>query len=147
MIRICSRAMQQSCVAYLSCWQHGQVTLSIAPTTVSNPLAPDTPSEVCSKCANIKNSGGRSCCSPGGSWFTQCGDAGDPNFDHTWSEGILACYDSQISLSRMSYEENIVQNTNDNQLQIVSPSFRTGTMDLKCFVVFIGFTLIILKVD
>ena len=45
----------------------------------------------CSKCAILKHSGKLSCCSRGGTWFRNCGDAGDSKFDHTWSEGMEAC--------------------------------------------------------
>ena len=45
----------------------------------------------CSKCSTAKKSGKLSCCARGGSWFRNCGNAGDSNFDHTWSEGIQAC--------------------------------------------------------
>ena len=46
---------------------------------------------VCPKCGTTKKSGRRSCCARGGSWFKNCGDARDPNFDHTWPEGIRSC--------------------------------------------------------
>jgi len=36
-------------------------------------------------------SGKLSCCTRGGSWFQKCGNLGDPNFDHTWNEGVQAC--------------------------------------------------------
>ena len=50
------------------------------------------PSLVCDKCGIVQSSGERSCCSPGGSWHKQCGDAGDINFEHSWLEGIEACF-------------------------------------------------------
>ena len=46
---------------------------------------------VCSKCSTAKQSGERSCCARGGTWFKNCGDASDKNVDHTWIEGIQAC--------------------------------------------------------
>ena len=45
----------------------------------------------CAKCGIIKKSGKYSCCAPGGAWFKDCGDAGDTNFDHTWTDGIQTC--------------------------------------------------------
>ena len=48
-------------------------------------------SSVCSKCGTFKASGISSCCARGGSWFEDCGDAGDDNFGHTWFEGTQAC--------------------------------------------------------
>ena len=121
-------------------------------TTVDDLLALDITTRlgpVCPKCAKMKFSDGRSCCAAGGAWFKECGDIGDPNFEHTWSDGVLACYESPIEMSRvnvMSYEDNSGQNTHANQRQIADPAFRTGTMDLKCFAVFIGVTLTILQV-
>ena len=48
-------------------------------------------SAVCPECGAIKKSGKPSCCAPGGSWYEACGDAGDPQFHHTWIDGIKAC--------------------------------------------------------
>ena len=31
------------------------------------------------------------CCGKGGSWAGNCGNTGDPKFEHTWSEGVAAC--------------------------------------------------------
>ena len=45
----------------------------------------------CAQCGVSKHSGKVSCCAKGGAWFQKCGDPGDSNFDHTWSEGIRAC--------------------------------------------------------
>ena len=44
---------------------------------------------MCSKCGTIKNSGKKSCCARGGSWFGTCGRGG--NSKHAWYEGIRAC--------------------------------------------------------
>ena len=44
----------------------------------------------CAKCGTNK-AGKRSCCARGGSWFKNCGDTGDTQFDHTWIDGIQAC--------------------------------------------------------
>ena len=46
---------------------------------------------VCPKCVLIKKSGMSSCCGRGGSWFGNCGGAGDTKFDHTWDQGLQAC--------------------------------------------------------
>ena len=45
----------------------------------------------CPKCGTAKKSGKYSCCARGGAWFTNCGDAGDTQFEHTWAEGVEAC--------------------------------------------------------
>ena len=53
-------------------------------------------SSVCLGCGTIQKSGKISCCGRGGSWFGNCGGAGNANLEHTWSEGILACKDRQF---------------------------------------------------
>ena len=58
------------------------MTQSLATTTVSSE---------CTKCGTFKESGKRSCCARGGTWYLNCGDPGDSDFDHTWGEGIAAC--------------------------------------------------------
>merc|ERR1711920_479225 len=45
----------------------------------------------CPKCGNIEKSDKISCCGRGGSWFRNCGSAGNANLDHTWHEGIRVC--------------------------------------------------------
>ena len=50
---------------------------------------------VCPKCGTIARSGKLSCCGHGGSWFGNCGNAGNANFGHTWNEGIQACKSRQ----------------------------------------------------
>ena len=60
----------------------------------ASPLAVPTRtivSSICPKCGEMKKSGRGSCCARGGAWFKNCGDAGDTQFDHSWSEGIQAC--------------------------------------------------------
>ena len=52
-------------------------------------------SSACSECGIIKKSGKVSCCASGGSWVEDCGGAGDPNFNHTWLEGVQACQGRQ----------------------------------------------------
>lgn len=43
----------------------------------------------CSKC--VPDQGQLTCCGTGGSWFLKCGLSGDPNFEHTWDDGLKAC--------------------------------------------------------
>ena len=45
----------------------------------------------CPRCGIIQKSNTLSCCARGGAWFKQCGDVGDAQLHHTWSEGIQAC--------------------------------------------------------
>ena len=52
---------------------------------------PTVQTQACSKCAYFKKSGKRSCCASGGAWFKDCGDADNPNVNHTWAEGMQAC--------------------------------------------------------
>ena len=53
-------------------------------------------SSVCPKCGTMTNSGKLTCCSRGGSWFGNCGSAGQANAGHTWYEGIQACTARQL---------------------------------------------------
>ena len=55
----------------------------------------------CPKCGSITQSGKRSCCARGGSWFKNCGDAGDSNAGHTWVEGIQACKCKSVSVQTL----------------------------------------------
>ena len=48
-------------------------------------------STACRKCGIISKSGKNSCCGRGGSWFKNCGGAGNANVEHTWREGIQVC--------------------------------------------------------
>ena len=45
----------------------------------------------CRKCGTIGKSGKSSCCGRGGSWFRNCGNAGNVKNSHTWYEGIQVC--------------------------------------------------------
>ena len=68
-------------------------------------MATTTVSSVCSKCSTIAKSGKSSCCGRGGSWFRNCGSAGNVKLDHTWYEGIQACKtwaQSKRSIERQS---------------------------------------------
>ena len=50
-----------------------------------------TTSSACLKCGTIAKSGESSCCGRGGSWFKNCGGAGNTRLQHTWYEGIHVC--------------------------------------------------------
>ena len=63
-------------------------------TAAKTPFSTASTSLLCSKCAISKQSGKPNCCVRGGAWFKNCGDPGDPDFDHTWFEGSQACKDS-----------------------------------------------------
>ena len=61
----------------------------------------------CVKCATNKV-GKRSCCARGGTWFENCGNAGDAKFDHTWAEGIQACNTVKSALTVMIHHAGVV---------------------------------------
>ena len=56
-------------------------------------------SNACSECGVTNKFGKRSCCARGGAWFKNCGDTGDTNFEHTWTEGVQACKGIAPSIS------------------------------------------------
>ena len=60
---------------------------------------------VCSKCGAIQKSGKTSCCGRGGSWFRNCGSAGNSKYDHTWSEGIRAC--NSLAQSKTAIDQGL----------------------------------------
>ena len=61
-------------------------------TNIQTPaVTTKTISHVCHKCGTMVKSGKRSCCGRGGSWYKNCGAAGNANSEHTWHEGIRAC--------------------------------------------------------
>ena len=64
-----------------------------SPGATAAPIATST-SPVCPKCG-VRNSGQRSCCVFGGSWFNNCGNG--EKFDHTWAEGSRACETSVVT--------------------------------------------------
>ena len=81
-----------------TCWIIDVGALCVIFTTMCIPIEETTmtsrllvSSSRCPKCSIAEESGKPSCCARGGSWFKQCGDAGDTKFYHTWAEGIQAC--------------------------------------------------------
>ena len=64
-------------------------------TEISAVMSPSltTSGDACVKCGTTKKQGRHSCCARGGTWFKNCGGAGDSQFGHTWSEGVQACKD------------------------------------------------------
>ena len=54
-----------------------------------------------------------SCCASSASWFKNCGRPGDPNFEHTWTEGFKACkHAAKASLSTTTV-------SNDRRIAVV----------------------------
>merc|ERR1712032_381854 len=69
-------------------------------------------SSVCPKCGTIGKFGKRSCCGRGGSWFRNCGSAGNTNVDHTWYEGIQVCKARTQAKTVISHKLNAGQQKN-----------------------------------
>ena len=69
-------------------------------------------SSVCLKCGTVRKSGKASCCGHGGSWFGNCGSAGDVNAGHTFNEGIRACKTWQFQVA-LDQELNAAQAKHD----------------------------------
>ena len=81
------------CNEFDSVWLYVHVIIFHVPV----PAVAATPiSSVCLECGTIQKSGRMSCCGRGGSWFGNCGSAGNAFFGHTWSEGIRACKGRQF---------------------------------------------------
>ena len=70
----------------------GSISTECASTTQSTITTTTEPgaTATCPVCASNK-AGKRSCCVRGGAWFDQCGSPGDPNYEHTWADGIKSC--------------------------------------------------------
>ena len=73
-------------------------------------------SSACPECGTVRKSGKASCCGRGGSWFRNCGSAGDANFGHTWQEGIWACKTrrSQAVTGRRRYHSQVKNNASSH---------------------------------
>ena len=71
-----------------------------------------TISSVCPKCGTIEKSGKISCCGHGGSWFGNCGSAGNAKLDHTWYEGIQACKTRSRFKAAIDRQSNAAQQLN-----------------------------------
>ena len=71
---------------------HGVVLTPTSPAATPATTSPHavSSSNECPKCTTNK-AGKPSCCARGGSWFNNCGDAGDTQSAHTWVEGIQVC--------------------------------------------------------
>ena len=50
-----------------------------------------TTTSACLQCGTMAKSGEMTCCGRGGSWFKNCGSAGNTRLRHTWYEGIQTC--------------------------------------------------------
>ena len=89
----CRWGLLHMCGAFLRPCHSDTCPNSVGPGTTSSALVMPIRamvSLVCRTCGTTKKLGNRSCCGPGDSWFKNCGDTGDTEFDHTWAEGIIA---------------------------------------------------------
>ena len=89
----------------------------------------------CPKCGIIVKSDKLSCCGRGGSWFGNCGVAGEANLDHEWSEGFQACKARSQSenvvdpqLHDTQHESNAMSNDADRINFTASANMVTSTL-------------------
>ena len=78
---------------------------------------------LCPNCVTNKK-GKASCCTKGASWYQNCGDIGDANFDYTWNQGFEACEHvgsdgEPQSQTKIPPQTIIVQQQNDVQQQMM----------------------------
>ena len=96
-------------------------------------------SVVCPKCGIAKKSGKISCCGRGGSWFDQCGGAGDTKVGHTWHEGLQACKaraQSSIVIGQQLNGAHQANNDSSGGAGDVSSNADKQTMTCICHFVF-----------
>merc|ERR1712224_1191878 len=87
-------------------WFEGVEACKLVTTTTTR--------SVCPKCGTIGKSGKMSCCGRGGSWFRNCGSAGNSNLEHTWFEGIRACKTRSRSNTVIGQQLNAAQQINSS---------------------------------
>ena len=105
----------------------------------------------CFKCGTSKKSGKRSCCSPGGDWFKNCGDEGDTNVDHMWTEGVQTCKRHEVTQTRSNDaregngpQQNIIDSTSGIMSATGSANCEELCL-LSKIIIFITFLCIILN--
>ena len=80
---------------------------------------------ICPLCGTVKSSGRSSCCGRGGSWFENCGSAGNVNFEHTWYEGIRVCNTGQhVAVGQQQYASHPQGNTSADD-DVIGVDFKT----------------------
>ena len=91
---------------------------------------------VCPQCGIIAKSGKLSCCGRGGSWFGNCGVAGEAKLGHEWSEGFQACKAQSQSetvvgqqLHDTQHESNTMSNDIDTKNFTASANMVTSALD------------------
>ena len=86
------------------------------PTLASATTAIDS---VCPECGMAKKYGKSSCCGRGGSWFGDCGSAGNSNLGHTWQEGIQVCKGRQFQTALVQQLHAFQSNTGASSIASV----------------------------
>ena len=89
-----------------------------------------TISSVCPQCGTIAKTGKSSCCGRGGSWFRNCGSAGNAKLRHTWYEGIRACKTRSQLKTASGQQPNAAQQLNYGSSTANS---KVGIRDAKTF--------------
>merc|ERR1719201_2057293 len=77
------------------------------------------------ECATFTQTGKRSCCARGGSWFQDCGNAG-AGAAHTWVEGMEAC--ASASGSGEAAARDIMHGSNGEPKETTA----TGSVCVQC---------------
>ena len=90
-------------------------------------------SAVCPRCGTIGKSDKMSCCGRGGSWFDNCGGAGNAKLHHTWYEGIQACKARSQSKIVISQELNGAQQKNTESSQNNVPISKANYEEMQAF--------------
>ena len=100
---------------------------------------------VCSKCATIGRSGKSSCCGRGGSWFGNCGNAGDTTVEHRWYEGLQVCRTGSGQESIVAEEMNSsdgVGNETSEAVILATTKFEVNSTDTSTPIPFINHPMI-----
>ena len=91
-----------------------------------------TVGSVCPKCGTIGKSGKRSCCGRGGSWYRNCGSAGNTKRRHTWYEGMQTCKAREQLKTISGQESNAAQHANSSN-DIYTTNSKTVVTAAKTF--------------
>ena len=87
-------------------------------------------SSACNECGTIQKSGKMSCCGRGGSWFGNCGNAGNAKFGHTFYQGIQVCKARQSEFAVVQQLHGLQPKRNN--------SFDNTSMGMNSKVVVVG---------
>ena len=96
---------------------------------------------VCLRCGIIRKSGKPSCCGRGGSWFKNCGRAGNTKSQHTWYEGMQACK------SHSQFKTVIDNQLNDAQQQQGLDSSQGADMENYTSIIVVTDTFVFASVN